>query len=149
MNQIKFNNKNVIIDYAHTEYAVKSVLDAIVGITTSNIYLVFGCGGNRQKDKREKIGSLVSKYNINIILTSDNPRNEKPIDIINGIKKGITKDCIVIEDRRDAIRYGLEKLKENDYLIILGKGIESYIEIDNKKIEYSDFKVVNEYISNN
>lgn len=147
MNLITFNNRNVIIDYAHTEYAVKTVLESLIGIVKKDTYVIFGCGGNRQKDKREKIGKLVSKYNVNIILTSDNPRNEKPMDIINDIKKGITKECVVIEDRHDAINYALDKLNENDYLLILGKGIEEYIEEDNKKIEYSDFKVVNEYIS--
>jgi UDP-N-acetylmuramoyl-L-alanyl-D-glutamate--2,6-diaminopimelate ligase len=147
MNVIKFLNRNVIIDYAHTEYAVKTVLESLIGITKGNTYVLFGCGGNRQKDKREKIGRLVSKYNVNIILTSDNPRNEDPMDIIDEIKKGITKECVVIEDRKDALIYALDKLQEDDYLLILGKGIENYIEINDKRIEYSDFKVVNEYIS--
>jgi UDP-N-acetylmuramoyl-L-alanyl-D-glutamate--2,6-diaminopimelate ligase len=147
MNQIKFNNRNVIIDYAHTESAVKTVLESVLPLATKDVYLIFGCGGNRQKDKREKIGKVVSGFNVNVILTSDNPRTEKPIDIINDIKKGITKEVVTIEDRKDAINYGLDKLKDNDWLIILGKGIENYLEINNEKVEYSDFKVVNEYIS--
>lgn len=145
MNYISLLGHHVIIDYAHTEEAVRNVLATTQRMAKGMIYVVVGCGGNRQKEKREKIGKLLSDANCEIILTNDNPRFEKPSDIILDILKGISRDVVVIEDRKTAIFYGLKSLKENDVLLILGKGCEDYMDILGKKKRYSDFEVLEEW----
>lgn len=148
MNIININNNKVIIDYAHTESAVYNVIKEAFKITKNNLYVVIGCGGNRQRDKRYKIGKLLDSFDCNIILTSDNPRFENPMDIINDIKSGINKDVKILPDRKEAIVHSLKLLKNNDTLLILGKGTEDYIEIKGHFEEYSDYKVVEEFINN-
>lgn len=147
MNIIDFDNKHIVIDYAHTEDAVRNVITEIKKIAKGKIYVVVGCGGNREKEKRSKIGSLLAKEGCINIITSDNPRFENPEEIINDILVGFDERPIVIKDRAEAIKYALSRLNENDYLLILGKGIENYIEINGKKEQYSDLNVINDWKS--
>ena len=91
------------------------------------------------------IGKLLNDISANIILTTDNPRYEEPIDIINDIKEYINKDIDIIINRKEAIIQTLKKLKENDYLLIIGKGSEPYMDIKGIKYNYSDLGVINEY----
>lgn len=147
MTLYEYNDNYIIIDYAHTEYAVETILKETLSFNKNKIYLVIGCGGNREKEKRSKIGELLNKYDCKVILTNDNPRFENPIDIINEIKKNIKKDVVVIDDRLKAIQYGFEQLCKNDILLILGKGAEEYIEINGKKEKHSDILAVEELIN--
>lgn len=145
MNLYQYNKRNIIIDYAHTESAVFNTLNELKKMISTKMYIICGCGGNREKEKRSKIGLILSNFE-NVILTNDNPRNENPLDIINDINKEI-KPIPYILDRKDAIKECLNKMNDNDYLIILGKGNEDYMEINNKKIHYNDLEVINEYFS--
>ncbi len=146
MNQIEYKCRYIIIDYAHTFSATKTVIEEFLKVCKNNLYIVIGCGGNREKEKRFMIGSYLNNISANITLTVDNPRFEDPIDIINDIKKNIDKNIEIILDRKTAIIYNLNKLKPNDYLLILGKGAEEYIEIKNVRYQYSDKEVVYDWI---
>ncbi len=145
MNLYNIKNYNIIIDYAHTASSVSLVLSEISSLINSRLFIICGCGGNREKEKRSEIGKILSKYE-NVLLTTDNPRNENPLDIINDINKDINPLPYII-DRKEAIYYQLNKMNINDYLIILGKGNEDYMEINNKRIHFNDLEVVNEYFS--
>ena len=145
MNKYVFDSKNIIIDYAHTYSAVKEVIEYVKEISKNDLYIIIGCGGNREKEKRYMIGKLLNDISANIILTTDNPRFEEPIDIINDIKEYINKDIDIIINRKEAIIQTLKKLKENDYLLIIGKGSEPYMDIKGIKYNYSDLGVINEY----
>ncbi|MBE6137238.1 MAG: UDP-N-acetylmuramoyl-L-alanyl-D-glutamate--2,6-diaminopimelate ligase [Erysipelotrichaceae bacterium] len=145
MNVFELNGRNVIIDYAHTEEAIKSVIKVVKELAKGDIYIVLGCGGNREREKRTKIGKLLDNEKCINIITSDNSRFENPEDIINEILLGFSQRPIVIIDRKEAIMYALNKSKENDYILILGKGVENYLDINGKKEPYSDLDVINEY----
>lgn len=129
--EIIHENPFIIIDYAHTEGAFENILKTIHSIKLSNqtLYTVFGCGGERDKNKRPKMARIAEKYSDKIIVTSDNPRNENPIEIIDDILKGIEDlTCRdVIPDRKTAIEYAIKKAKSNDIILILGKGHEQYV----------------------
>lgn len=135
-------HKDIFIDYAHTPDAMENVLKLVKEVSSKKITLVFGCGGNRDHGKRPMMGSIAEKYADNIVLTMDNPRKENNDDIINDILKGIeNKDKVkVINDRKDAINEVVKhKLKDdNEIILILGKGHETYQEIGDKKIFFSD-----------
>ena len=145
MNKYRFNNRNIIIDYAHTYSAVNEVINYTKNICKNNLYIIIGCGGNREKEKRFMIGKLLNEVDANIILTTDNPRFEEPMDIINDIKKEINKDIKIYINRREAIIESLKVLEENDYLLILGKGSEPYIDIKGVKYKYNDLEIIYEY----
>ena len=126
---------NVFIDFAHTPDAIERVLSTLEG---SKIVL-FGAGGNRDRLKRAKMGEIADRYADYIILTNDNPRCEDERQIIDDIKKGISNSPYeIILDRKKAIHRGLELKEKYDYLFILGKGDEKYIEKCNKKTPFND-----------
>lgn len=118
----------VIIDYAHTLNAFENLLKSVISNKNSrqNLFLVFGCGGERDKHKRSRIGSLCEKYSDNIILTSDNPRGENPMEIICDIKKSMKNPPTVIENRSKAIRFAIGAANAGDIVAIIGKGPEKY-----------------------
>lgn len=145
MNKYCYNDINIIIDYAHTYSAVKEAISFVRNIAKKDLYVIVGCGGNREKEKRYMIGTLLNELDINIVLTTDNPRFEEPIDIINDIKKNITHEIDCFIDRKEAITKTLEKMKSGDYLLILGKGNESYMEIAGIKYPYNDLDIINGY----
>ena len=134
------NNSKVILDYAHTPNALQTVITNIKDeFPLSNISLVFGCGGNRDKDKRSEMGAIAKKYCENIYLTDDNPRSENPKLIRTQIKKGLkNKKFFEISSRSKAISLAINKLNSGDVLIVAGKGHEDYQEFRNKKIFFSD-----------
>jgi len=138
----------IIVDFAHTPDGILKVLDSI---KDRDIAVVFGAGGDRDKDKRAKMGLAAARYAKKIYITSDNPRSEKPEDIIEDIAKPIAKkDGVVkIVDREEAIKRAIDELNDNEVLLILGKGDEDYIEINGKKIPYSDKEVVKRYLKLN
>ena len=140
--------KNVFVDYAHTPDALEKVLKALREFKRGKLIVIFGCGGDRDREKRPLMGSIAEKLADFIILTSDNPRSEDPERIVNEILSGIKErsKVEVILDRRLAIERGLKLKKEEDILLIAGKGHETYQEIDGKKIPFDDRKVVKELL---
>jgi len=140
---------NIFIDYAHTPSAVGNVLTALRKYCRGRLLIVFGCGGDRDRDKRPKMGAVASERADYVFVTSDNPRSEKPSDIIDDILKGIKKDNYkVIEDRKEAIRYALSIKKDDDVLLVAGKGHEDYQIIGEKKIVFDDAEVIRECLKN-
>ena len=125
----------IIVDFAHTPDGIENVLKSING----KKLVVFGAGGNRDREKRAKMGEVASLYADYIIITNDNPRCEEPINIANDIAKGIkNKKFEIILNRREAIKKAVEMADDFDSVLILGKGDERYIEFCNKKIEFND-----------
>lgn len=143
---LKCEKGAIIIDYAHTPDGLKNLLSTARTITKSRLITVFGCGGDRDKAKRKIMGEVASRYSDYIVLTSDNPRSENPMDIIREIEWGVNmKNCKCIVDRTEAVRFALAEMEEGDTLVIAGKGNENYLEIKGKKIPYNDFDVVARY----
>jgi len=146
---ISDNKITAIVDYAHTPDALKNVLETINSIRTKNeeLITVFGCGGNRDKTKRPKMGHIASALSSKVIITSDNPRNEAPESIMEDIEKGIEpqnfKKVLSIADRKQAIKTACQMANPNDIILIAGKGHETYQEI---KGERFDFKIVKEFL---
>lgn len=139
-------NFNVVVDYAHTPDGIKNVLSTMKKLEPHKIITVFGCGGNRDRTKRNEMGKIAMQLSNYTIVTSDNPRDENPEMIINDIVEGIeSKNIIRITDRKSAIEYALSIAKENDIVAILGKGAENYQEIKGVKHHFSDYEVVDTY----
>ena len=144
-NVINFDNKNIVIDFAHTPDGLEKVLTTAKSLSQGPLFVVFGCGGNRDKKKRSLMGEVASRIADEVVLTTDNPRFEKPLDIIADIKKGIKKDnANTVVDRETAIEYAIEQSPRGSTIVIAGKGGERYQEINGRKIEYNDFDVVKE-----
>ena len=137
---------NVIIDYAHTSTAFEMALKEIKELVEGRLIIVFGAGGNRDKSKRKIYGALADKYADEVILTNDNPREENQEDIIKDIKSYKDSKITVILDRHEAIKEGMKRLKENDSLVILGKGHEEYQIIGKRKYHFSDFEEVKKWL---
>ena len=146
MQIIKFKNNNIIIDYAHTPDAMEKIISTVKIMDHNKIITIFGCGGNREKEKRPKMGEIASLLSDYVILTNDNPRDENPKEIIREIKQNMNNNYKIIYDRKKAIQEGIKMLNENDILLILGKGHEEYQVIDNKKIFFSDLYTVYDII---
>lgn len=137
-----------IVDYAHTPDALKNVLDTINEIRTNNetLITVVGCGGDRDKTKRPVMGNIASSLSNKVIFTSDNPRTEKPEDIIADIEKGVEpqhyRKTLSITDRAQAIKTACQLAMANDIILIAGKGHETYQEIDGVRNDFNDFEIV-------
>ncbi len=133
----------VIIDYAHTPDGLVNIISAVRAFAQKRVITVFGCGGNRDASKRPKMGEIAENLSDIAIVTSDNPRCEVPMDIINDILKGMKKDNhIVIENRKEAIKKAMEIAEENDIIILAGKGHETYQEIEHIKHDFDERVVV-------
>ena len=133
-----------VIDYAHTPDGLDKSLKTARAMTSGRVFAVFGCGGERDRDKRAKMGRIAAKGADYVIVTSDNPRSEKPMDIARDIEAGMSGDerAEICLDRSDAIRLAAKLAGEGDVVLIAGKGAETYLEQDGKRIPYSDFDVV-------
>ena len=138
----------VICDYAHTPDAVENILSSVKEYCRGRLICLFGCGGNRDSSKRPKMAQAASKYADILVVTSDNPRNEEPEDIINDILKGLESsksEYIVIADRREAIYKSLAMAKRNDIIVLAGKGHEDYQILKNDvRIHFDEREVVAE-----
>jgi UDP-N-acetylmuramyl-tripeptide synthetase len=136
---------SVFVDYAHTEDALTNVIGALRQISSKKIIVVFGCGGERDKTKRPKMGRAASELADYVIITSDNPRSEDPQKIIEDIRKGIRKNnyCI-ISDRKDAIEKSLSMAEAGDIVLIAGKGHENCQILKDKTIHFDDREAVKE-----
>ena len=141
-----------IVDYAHTPDALKNVLETINSIRTKNeeLITVVGCGGDRDVDKRPKMGHIASALSTKVIFTSDNPRTEEPQSIIDAIEAGVApqnfKKIVSILDRKQAIRSACQMAQPNDIILIAGKGHENYQEINGKRNDFDDYKIVGELL---
>lgn len=136
--------ENVYIDYAHTPKATEAVLTAVKEAEgNKKITVLFGCGGERDKTKRAQIGKIASRLADKLVITSDNSRGEEPINIIKDILSGVDRQKLhmIIPMRRDAITYAARTLKENEVLVLLGKGHETY-QIDKKGKHFFDERVI-------
>ena len=135
----------VVLDYAHTTNATYNVLKYFAKFN-KNIITVVGCAGDRYKEKRKEIGSLVLKYSKLVVFTMDDPRYEEPLDIIEEmIVKSKKKNYLKIIDRKEALNYAIRNFP-NDLILILGKGRDDYMAINNEKIPYSDYETIKEIL---
>ena len=136
---------SVLIDFAHNGVSTESVLKTLRGYQPSRIIAIFGCGGNRSKLRRYEMGEAVGNLAELAIVTSDNPRTEDVMDIIEDIKVGLAKtkgEYVVIPDRQAAVNYAVDHAEDGDMIILLGKGHEEYQEINGVKYHYSEREAV-------
>tara|TARA_B100000214_G_scaffold163562_1_gene117279 strand:- start:882 stop:2384 length:1503 start_codon:yes stop_codon:yes gene_type:complete len=138
--KVKDGYPRVIVDYAHTPDGLQNALIASRALTNKKLICVFGCGGNRDKGKRSKMGEIASKFSDFVVVTSDNPRQEDPSEIIKDITKGIAFDCesYVEPDRSVAIKLAVAKAEKNDVVLIAGKGHEDYQILKDQTIYFDD-----------
>ena len=140
---IKVGTSIAVIDYAHKPDAVSKIIPLFREVTKGKIITIIGCGGDRDPMKRSIMGNIATSLSDYVILTNDNPRTEDEKLIMKDILEGITTDNYeVIYDRKDAIKKGISMLKDNDCLLILGKGHEDYQIIGRTKIHLSDYEEV-------
>jgi len=140
----------VLIDYAHTPDGLENVLSSVRGFCKGRLIAVFGCGGDRDPGKRPIMGKIGVELSDLAVITSDNPRNEEPGTIIADILKGVRDDMgayAVIEDRRKAIRYAMDKAEKDDIIVLAGKGHETYQEIRGVKYPMDERVEVNAYLT--
>lgn len=145
------NNKelSIMIDYAHSPESLENILSAVKEYTTGRVISVFGCGGDRDSKKRPIMGEISGRIANYTIITSDNPRTEKPEKIVEQIEEGIKKtngkyECIV--DRREAIKKAISMANKRDIIVLAGKGHEPYQEIDQKIYPFDERIIVREII---
>ena len=139
----------LIIDYAHNAMSLKSLLETLKEYNPKRLVCLFGCGGNRSRDRRFEMGEVSSKLADLTIVTSDNPRNEEPQAIINDIVTGVKKaggKYITITGRPEAIRYAIENAEDGDVIVLAGKGHEDYQEIKGKKYHMDERELVADVI---
>lgn len=144
-------NFTVMIDYAHTPDGLESILQSVREFTKGRVITVFGCGGDRDKSKRAEMGRIAGDLSDLAVVTSDNPRTENPILIINDILYGMEKAksrIAVIENRQQAIEFALGKARKGDLVLLAGKGHEVYQIIGNEKKPFDERQIVKDYFSN-
>jgi UDP-N-acetylmuramoyl-L-alanyl-D-glutamate--2,6-diaminopimelate ligase len=146
------NNITAIVDYAHTPDALKNILETINAIRSKNedLITIIGCGGDRDVAKRPKMGNIAASLSSKVIFTSDNPRSENPATIIESMEKGVSGEnfnkTLSIADRKQAIKTACQLAKNGDIILIAGKGHETYQEINGKRIDFDDYKIINELL---
>lgn len=134
---------SIIIDYAHTPDGLENILSTVKAFTKNRMISVFGCGGDRDKVKRPQMGKIGCELSDIAIITSDNPRSEEPMDIINDIVKPLNYDNFVIEvNRKEAIRKAMNMALEGDVIVIAGKGHETYQILKDETIHFDEREVV-------
>lgn len=148
---IKCSRGAVVIDYAHTDDGLKNLLSAVRGIATGRVISVFGCGGNRDKTKRPLMWKAAAEYSDFVVLTSDNPRFERPEDIISDVLDGIkiarSVEYSIQPDRYEAIETALTVMENGDIVVIAGKGAEKYQEINGIKYPFDDKEIVKKLLA--
>lgn len=138
----------VLVDYAHTDDALKNVLSCVKPLLRGKLIVVFGCGGDRDRGKRPRMGRVVDDMADTTIITSDNPRSEEPLDIIREIAEGfVTKKYLIEPDRRKAIRLAISMAKKDDVVLIAGKGHETYQIFKDGPRPFDDRQIAREVLS--
>ena len=136
----------VFVDYAHTPDALKNALQTLRDLQPQRLITVFGCGGDRDRDKRPAMGKTADELSDFCVVTSDNPRSENPTDILERIKVGMPSGrYVLIEDRREAIRTAINSAKDGDIVLVAGKGHEPYQEVANETIDFDDRQVARNF----
>lgn len=141
----------VIIDYAHSPDGLENIISSLREIAKGRIVTVFGCGGDRDKTKRPKMGKIAAELSDFCVVTSDNPRSENPSAIIEDILAGmqsISTPYVVVENRKEAIRWALEHAKKNDIILLAGKGHETYQILPTGTIHFDEREAVAEILGN-
>lgn len=137
----------VIVDYAHTPDSLENVLKTVKEFAKRNIYVIVGCGGDRDRTKRPIMARIAAEYSTQAILTSDNPRSEDPLAILKDMEEGLdTDNYVTIADRAEAIRYAVETAHADDVIVIAGKGHETYQIIGKKVFDFDDREVARKMI---
>lgn len=137
----------VIIDYAHTPDGLENILKTAREFTKGRLISVFGCGGDRDKTKRPIMGKIGSNLSDIAVITSDNPRTEEPMPIIEDILKGIDKDnYMVVESRKEAIKKAMEMAESEDVIVVAGKGHEDYQILKDKVIHFDEREVIRDIV---
>ena len=142
----------LMIDYAHNAMALESLLTTLKEYEPGRLVCLFGCGGNRAKSRRYEMGEVSSRLADLTVVTSDNPRDEEPMDIINDILQGVHKadgEYVTIPDRKEAIRYCMENAKDGDIIVLAGKGHEDYQEIKSVKHHMDERELIADIIKEN
>lgn len=143
---VKISDKcSLLIDYAHNAVALESVINTLRDYSPKRLVVLFGCGGNRSKDRRYEMGEVSSRLSDLTVVTSDNPRFEKPEDIINDILIGVGRangKYITIPDRREAIKYVIDNAEEGDCILLAGKGNEDYQEIEGVRYHMDEREII-------
>ena len=141
----------VLVDYAHTDDALKNLLETVRGLSPRRVITVFGCGGDRDKAKRPLMGAVAARLSDVVLLTSDNPRSEPPEAILDEIRRGIplarAGDTLVIPDRREAIARAIEMGREGVVVVIAGKGHESYQVLRDRTVPFDDRQVARDALA--
>jgi UDP-N-acetylmuramoyl-L-alanyl-D-glutamate--2,6-diaminopimelate ligase len=141
----------VVVDYAHTDDALKKVLETVLQLNPNRLITVFGCGGDRDRSKRPLMGAVATRLSDVVIVTSDNPRSEPPEAILEEIQKGMNggrgAERHAIVDRRDAIARALEMARPGDAVVIAGKGHETYQQLRDRTIPFDDRQVARDVLS--
>ena len=147
MEIIEYETNKIIIDYAHTPDAVRNIVTAIKELKPNNIYTIIGCGGDRDATKRPIMASIATTYSDYVIFTSDNPRHEDPLLILDDMIKDLENENYeVVINRQEAIQKGIQKLEKNDILLVLGKGHENYQIIGDEYYHFDDSEEVLKYL---
>ncbi len=143
---------HAIVDYAHTPDALENVLNTINSIRTKNeeLITVVGCGGDRDRSKRPKMGQIAASLSTKVIFTNDNPRTEDPEKILSEVEEGVEPQhynkMLSIANRRQAIKTAVQMSGKGDIILIAGKGHETYQEINNERFDFDDLKIVKELL---
>lgn len=140
----------LIIDYAHTPDGLENILESVRGFAKGRVVVLFGCGGDRDKTKRPKMGKVAGRLADFCIVTSDNPRTEEPDSIIRDILDGMSDamaEYVVIENRRDAIEYAVKYARKDDVIVLAGKGHEDYQILKDKTIHFDEREVIRDILS--
>jgi UDP-N-acetylmuramyl-tripeptide synthetase len=133
---------SVVVDYAHTPDGMDKVLNLAKNLNPNRLITVFGCGGDRDKEKRPLMGKIAAHYSDMIVLTADNPRNEDPKQIIDQIVKGMDHTpyhCII--DRYEAIEFAIRQAQPGDIVMLIGKGHETTQTLKDRTIHFNDVEV--------
>ena len=149
--EIVYSSKRccVIVDYAHNEVSMESLLSALREYQPKRLVCVFGCGGNRSKDRRYSMGEIAGRMADLSIITADNSRYEKVEDIMADIRGSIEKTggaFVEIPDRREAIAYSITHAQEGDMIAVIGKGHENYQEVEGVRYPFLDREVIQEVV---
>lgn len=142
----------LMIDYAHNAMSLESLLSTLKEYNPKRLVCLFGCGGNRAKSRRYEMGEVSSRLADLTVITSDNPRNEEPMDIINDILQGVKKadgEFVTIPDRKEAIAYCMKNAHDGDIIILAGKGHEDYQEIKGVKHHMDERELIMDIIKEN
>lgn len=144
------NTPTVVVDYAHTPDALKKALIACRQHCTGKLFVVFGCGGDRDKGKRPLMAQAAQKYADYLVVTNDNPRTEAPMSIIDEVLAGLNEQCQVkvIVNRKQAVLATLTKAQAGDVVLLAGKGHEDYIILGHDKIDYNERQLVQKFFDN-